>query len=410
LVILRRKWMRKKRLVSIAVMLAVMVGMSFFVSLQAADAQRIVSNLIIDETTITETSVSFSVGFSPAAGSDKGVCWSTSASPEKETGATCESISAGTGEYTGQITGLSSSTTYYVGVYTYSGDTPVYVYKSDEGVLATFKTAGPPPQDPAVTTGAVSFASATSVTVGGTVTHNGYANISERGVWWGTMASPGAENGGTQLPEDTLGTETAFSLDITELAADTTYYVRAYATNEEGFTGYGADATFNTLPPTAESTSPTDPVNISRESATVSGTATLAAGGAAVTARGICWSENAIPEDMTEGDCTEIAAAEAGAGAFSVQITGLTEDTEYHFRAYAENLMGRTYGADAAFTTFIRGDVDHSGTVDLKDAMLVLKLLTGSLGETDKVYAGADADGDGKIGVRDLLYILTHMG
>lgn len=284
----------------------------------------------------------------------------------------------------------------------------IYVYKSSTGTLATFKTDGPPPEEPKLTTATVTFNSATSVTTGGTVTHNGYANITERGIYWGTMANPGPDNEGTHVPDEEMEGD-SFTLDIEELLPNTTYYVRAYATNDGGdtgstFTGYGADVSFNTFPPAVETSAVSDDV-IGQTSATVGGTASLTAIGAPITARGICWSESTIPDDPAEGDCTEIAAAEAGAGAFTVQIPGLAHSTEYHFRAYAENMMDRAYGADVAFTTFKPGDVNRDEAVDLKDGMLLLKMMVGASLGTEKIYLAADTNGDGKLGMADLLKI-----
>lgn len=69
-------------------------------------------------------------------------------------------------------------------------------------------------------------------------------------------------------------------------------------------------------------------------------------GGAAVTARGVCWSTNSNPtiNDNTTADGSSI-------GSFTSSITGLTENTTYHVRAYATNNEGTGYGNDVAFTT-----------------------------------------------------------
>jgi pectin methylesterase-like acyl-CoA thioesterase len=69
-------------------------------------------------------------------------------------------------------------------------------------------------------------------------------------------------------------------------------------------------------------------------------------GGAAVTARGVCWSTNASPTiaDTKTSDGT-------GSGAFTSKITGLTPGTLYHYRAYATNSTTTSYGGDSTFTT-----------------------------------------------------------
>jgi hypothetical protein len=52
------------------------------------------------------------------------------------------------------------------------------------------------------------------------------------------------------------------------------------------------------------------------------------------------------------------------------------------------------------------GDVDHSGNVDLKDAILALKT---SAGMDEKVFSDADVNKNGKIGIAEVIYILQHI-
>jgi hypothetical protein len=69
-------------------------------------------------------------------------------------------------------------------------------------------------------------------------------------------------------------------------------------------------------------------------------------GGAAVTARGICWSTNVTPTiaDSKTTDGT-------GTGSFTSSLTGLTAGTLYYVRAYATNSAGTGYGNAQSFTT-----------------------------------------------------------
>ena len=70
-------------------------------------------------------------------------------------------------------------------------------------------------------------------------------------------------------------------------------------------------------------------------------------GGATVTARGVCWSTSASP---TIADSKTIDGT--GVGSFTSNLTGLTENTTYHVRAYAINNVGTAYGNEISFTTF----------------------------------------------------------
>jgi hypothetical protein len=69
-------------------------------------------------------------------------------------------------------------------------------------------------------------------------------------------------------------------------------------------------------------------------------------GGAAVTARGVCWSTFPNPTILdnytTDGN---------GTGVFTSAITGLTPNTTYYVKAYAVNSAGTAYGNEVIFTT-----------------------------------------------------------
>ena len=69
-------------------------------------------------------------------------------------------------------------------------------------------------------------------------------------------------------------------------------------------------------------------------------------GGAAVTARGVCWSLN--PNPTLADDFTSDGS---GTGSFISSLTGLSPDTEYFVRAYATNSEGTAYGNELSFFT-----------------------------------------------------------
>ncbi len=95
---------------------------------------------------------------------------------------------------------------------------------------------------PTVTTGSVSDVTATSVTCSGEVTVDGGASVTARGVCWSTSQNPTVSGSHT-----TDGSSTgSFNSSIIGLTANTTYYVRAYATNSVG-TAYGETVIFTTL-------------------------------------------------------------------------------------------------------------------------------------------------------------------
>jgi hypothetical protein len=81
-------------------------------------------------------------------------------------------------------------------------------------------------------------------------------------------------------------------------------------------------------------------------------------GGAAVTARGVCWSTS--PNPTTADNHTTDGT---GTGVFTSSITGLTPGITYYVRAYATNAIGTAYGNQVTFTTPAFVNPIISGTV-----------------------------------------------
>ena len=261
-----------------------------------------------------------------AAVTARGVCWSTLENPTIAGSKTTDGT--GTGVFTSSITGLSANTTYHIRAYATNSVGTAY------GSDLTFTTD----TTPTVTTTAASNITGTTADSGGNVTADGGATVTARGVCWSTLANPTIAGSKT-----TDGTGTGvFTSNITGLTANTTYHIRAYATNSVG-TAYGTDLTFTTdTTPTVTTTAAS---NIAGTTADSGGNVT-ADGGATVTARGVCWSTLANPtianSKTTDG---------TGTGAFTSNMTGLTARTDYHVRAYATNSVGTAYGGDETFTT-----------------------------------------------------------
>jgi uncharacterized protein (TIGR02145 family) len=96
---------------------------------------------------------------------------------------------------------------------------------------------------PVLTTLTVSRITQTTVTCGGNITSDAGLTVIARGVCWSTRITPTTSDNKTT---DGSGAG-SFTSNLTGLSANTTYYVRAYATNSEG-TGYGSAMSFTTLP------------------------------------------------------------------------------------------------------------------------------------------------------------------
>ena len=104
-------------------------------------------------------------------------------------------------------------------------------------------------QLPTVTTNVVTNITSSSATCGGNVTFDGGFDITARGVCWGTKPNPTINDNKTN---DGNGTG-SFTSNLTNLTENTTYYVRAYATNEKG-TSYGEEKSFTTMEKTVDQT------------------------------------------------------------------------------------------------------------------------------------------------------------
>ncbi|KKS99802.1 MAG: hypothetical protein UV76_C0017G0002 [Candidatus Nomurabacteria bacterium GW2011_GWA2_43_15] len=101
---------------------------------------------------------------------------------------------------------------------------------------------------PTLTTSAVTGVTSNSVTSGGNVTSDGGATITARGFAVNSAINPTISNvKTTHTPES--GTTGSFTDTLTYgFATNTTYHLRAYATNSAVLTGYGSDITFTTPP------------------------------------------------------------------------------------------------------------------------------------------------------------------
>ena len=196
------------------------------------------------------------------------------------------------------------------------------------------------PGKPILTTKAVSGITLSTATSGGNITSDGGAAVTASGICWSTSSNPKITNSKT-----TDGTKAgAFTSGITGLTPNTLYYVRAYATNSVG-TAYGNEVSFTTNAIVAGTLTTTAVTSITLTTA-VSGGNITADGGAAITARGICWATTTNP--TISNDKTTDAT---GIGIFTSNLSGLLPGSTYYVRAYATNSLGTAYGNEASFTT-----------------------------------------------------------
>lgn len=159
----------------------------------------------------------------------RGVCWSTLENPDIDKDHyTIDSC--GEGMYVSNMKGLSKSTTYYVRAYAMNQRGTAY---GEQKVITTSDGL------PKVTTSEVTEIANSSAICGGKVLSSGGSEVVEYGVCWSRHTNPTISDRKTNDGEG-LG---EFSSNISNLTKNITYYVRAYATNENG-TAYGEERQF----------------------------------------------------------------------------------------------------------------------------------------------------------------------
>jgi hypothetical protein len=197
-----------------------------------------------------------------------------------------------------------------------------------------------------LTTTAISAITYTTSSSGGTITNDGGAAVTARGVCWSTSINPTIALSTKTIDGSGIG---SFTSSITGLVAGTTYYVRGYATNSVG-TAYGNQVVFTTSALTLATLTTTAISAITTTTSSSGGTITND-GGAAVTARGVCWSTSSNPTIVLSTKTID----GSGTVSFTSSITGLLAATTYYVRGYATNSVGTAYGNQVVFTTSVTG-------------------------------------------------------
>lgn len=165
---------------------------------------------------------------------DRGICWA--ASPNKHpkiTNGVVHDEGTGNEAFTGSITGLTLSTTYYVRPFCTNEEGTVY------GPVVSFETD--PASVPTVTTSAAASVGINSAILAGEVSSNGGATVDQVGFDWGVASGVYTEE------ELQSGEFTTFSDVLTGLTANTVIFFRAKGHNSSGW-GYGDEVSFTTLP------------------------------------------------------------------------------------------------------------------------------------------------------------------
>lgn len=263
---------------------------------------------------------------------DKGICWSTMANPTVNSS---QKLSGGTEERTFivNLTNLTPGTSYFVRAYFQSKNEIIYSEQIQ------FKTIDY--QSATLITNSVTNITTTGALASGTVSTTGGGTVTTRGFCWNTSPTPTIANNRINIASG-LGN---FSADIASLSPGTTYYLRAFATNQAG-TAYGNQISFTTISVKPATVGTINITSITKNGAFSNGSVT-ADGGGAITSRGICFGTVSNPTIIN----STYNNNGPGIGTVSYSISGLLSATTYYIRAYAINSAGISYGTPTSFRT-----------------------------------------------------------
>ena len=217
-----------------------------------------------------------------------------------------------------------TETTYASGTFTVDEEYAIvhrdlaYNYSSPAYVVVT------PSSLALLTTESASSITKTTAVGNATLTYEGTGVITS-GICWNATGTPTI---GDNLTVDGPTTIQTYTGAISGLTANTTYYVRAYATTAGG-TSYGNEVSFPTLSNAPTVGSATDTTSVS-----------FRANWSAPSAQGSATLTYQVQVTETSGDYTTLAADVSGISGLSRIITGLSPTTTYYYRVRAVNTSG----------------------------------------------------------------------
>ena len=295
-----------------------------------------------------------------------GFIWSRDDDPELSTDHTIAgTLTQGTTTFTATYTGVTQGITFYVRAYAStieSGVTPNTDITNYSLSAATQHVAPMLDDSPVVRAIEISGITQNSATITCQI-YSGYqAGTTQYGVHLDNYTETNPANTYTSAyiacttgisdPDDN-GYRT-YTVQLTNLIPGTTYYLKAYATNDGGtHYNYGNGYNFTALPIMQPNVVITSVDNIQKTSATIN--CSVEDGGGNITAYGIKYST-----DPNMANPRTVAGSNLSGSTFSVALDNtnhdlLTAHTTYYVQAYATNSAGTHTCQAVSFTT----DYDH---------------------------------------------------
>lgn len=294
---------------------------------------------MVDVLHITKTTADF-VGEILNAGdpayTERGFVYSSTSMPTLETTkAKITSSMNSNSQYSSSVTGLKEGDTYYVRAYAINS---VGVsYSSNEVKFSTIA------QSVSLTTDEVTNIDVIngSAVLNATMTNVGEPRFTERGFYYGLNPEPSMND---NVIRDAGTTTGKYSATITNLQSSSTYYVRAYAIQNDKHV-YGETVVFSILSEPSKVTT-SNATSISSMGAILNGYVAQV-GNPGYTEKGFCYAQNPNPTITTN----KRVVSGTGKGDYSYSLTDLEYQTTYYYRAYVIQNNTPIYGNVVSFTT-----------------------------------------------------------
>jgi uncharacterized protein (TIGR02145 family) len=176
---------------------------------------------------------------------------------------------------------------------------------------------------------------------GGEFTNDYGKPITRKGVCWSTNENPDTGDSCTNDGEG-IG---SFESQIEGLEVETTYYIRAYASNTDG-TSYGDQRRFKTRDG-VPNVSTTEPFDISVTSAVTGGSITDD-GGTSITQAGVCYQEGSGTPDFSN----ICVARNSESNNYEIILEELQKEQTYSLRAFASTEFATGWGNTYEYIAF----------------------------------------------------------
>lgn len=254
--------------------------------------------------------------------------------------------------YSAEATGLSNGVQYFVRAYAKNSIgtslSSNYVVFTTVGAITEVKTKDVSSID--VINGSAQF--------NGEISVAGDPAYTEKGFCYNTTGEPTTSSNKVTVSGNKSGD---YHYSCAGLSSNMTYYVRAYAIQNEK-TIYGSTVNFS-IDKSSTSVSTSGATNVTPSSATLNGSI-VEIGSPAFSEKGFCYSTTSNP---TVNDTKKVVSG-TDEGNYSLDISGLSYNTSYYYKAYAIQNGTVIYGSEVSFNTGYTETVveTYSNATDIK--------------------------------------------